>query len=51
MAAARDVTIPLADGSTSGLLLIPDAAGACYVMAHGAGAGTSGGEVGEGRDV
>ena len=39
MASAREVTIPLADGSTSGLLLEPPAAGACYVMAHGAGAG------------
>jgi hypothetical protein len=39
MATARDVTILLADGSTSGLLLVPEAAGACYVTAHGAGAG------------
>jgi uncharacterized protein len=39
MATARDITIPLEDGSISGILLVPDAAGACYVMAHGAGAG------------
>jgi predicted alpha/beta-hydrolase family hydrolase len=36
---AADLTIPLDDGSTSGLLLVPERVGACYVMAHGAGAG------------
>lgn len=36
---AVDLTIPLDDDSTSGLLLVPERAGACYVMAHGAGAG------------
>jgi predicted alpha/beta-hydrolase family hydrolase len=39
MATARAIAIPLAEGSVSGLLLGPDTAGACYVMAHGAGAG------------
>jgi hypothetical protein len=39
MATARDIVIPLGDSSVSGLLLVPDAARACYVMAHGAGAG------------
>jgi predicted alpha/beta-hydrolase family hydrolase len=37
--ALRDLTIPLDDGSVSGILLVPEGAGACYVMAHGAGAG------------
>ena len=39
MATARAIAIPLAEGPVSGLLLVPDGAGACYVMAHGAGAG------------
>ncbi len=39
MAAARDVTIPLDDGTVPGLLMVPDGAAACYVIAHGAGAG------------
>jgi len=39
MAITRDLTIPLDDCSVSGILIVPDAAGACYVMAHGAGAG------------
>jgi predicted alpha/beta-hydrolase family hydrolase len=39
MATARDVTIPLEEGAVSGLLMVPDGAGACYVLAHGAGAG------------
>jgi hypothetical protein len=39
MAIARDLTIPLDDASVSGILTVPDGAGACYVMAHGAGAG------------
>jgi predicted alpha/beta-hydrolase family hydrolase len=39
MTPARDLVIPLDDGSVSGLLLVPEGAGACYVMAHGAGAG------------
>ena len=39
MASDRDRTIPLDDGSVSSILLVPDDAGACYVMAHGAGAG------------
>jgi len=37
--ALRDLTIPLDDGSVSGILLVPEGAGACYLMAHGAGAG------------
>lgn len=39
MTSARDLVIPLDDGSVSGILLVPEGAGACYVMAHGAGAG------------
>lgn len=39
MDTAREVTIPLEDGSVPGLLMVPDGAAACYVMAHGAGAG------------
>ena len=39
MAIARELTIPLDEGSVSGILVVPDGAGACYVMAHGAGAG------------
>jgi len=39
MTPARDLVIPLDDGSVSGILLVPEGAGACYVMAHGAGAG------------
>jgi uncharacterized protein len=39
---AREITIPLPDGTTvSGLLLVPSAARAGYVLAHGAGAGMS----------
>src|ERR1700677_1756184 len=39
---ARETTIPLPDGTTvSGLLLVPAAARAGYVLAHGAGAGMS----------
>jgi len=39
-ATAQDVTITLADGAAvSGLWLLPAAATACYVFAHGAGAG------------
>ncbi len=34
-----DITIPLEECSVSGILVVPDGAGACYVMAHGAGAG------------
>ncbi len=39
MASARELTIPVDGGSVSGILVVPDVAGACYVMAHGAGAG------------
>ena len=40
--APRPVTIPVdEEGSVSGLLQLPAAARACYVMAHGAGAGMS----------
>jgi predicted alpha/beta-hydrolase family hydrolase len=39
MASLRDLTLPLDDGAVSGVLLVPEDAGACYVMAHGAGAG------------
>jgi predicted alpha/beta-hydrolase family hydrolase len=39
MTSVRDLVIPLDGGSVSGVLLVPEAAGACYVMAHGAGAG------------
>jgi predicted alpha/beta-hydrolase family hydrolase len=39
MASTRDLTIPLDDGAVSGILTLPDGVGACYVMAHGAGAG------------
>src|SRR4029077_4412133 len=39
MTSVRDLVIPLDGGSVSGILLVPEAAGACYVMAHGAGAG------------
>lgn len=39
MTPARDLVIPLDDDSVSGILLVPEGAGACYVMAHGAGAG------------
>lgn len=39
MTATRELTIPLDEGSVSGILVVPDNAGACYVMAHGAGAG------------
>lgn len=35
----RELTIPLDDGSMSGILTVPGEPGACYVMAHGAGAG------------
>jgi len=35
----RDLTIPLGNDAVSGILLVPEGAGACYVMAHGAGAG------------
>jgi predicted alpha/beta-hydrolase family hydrolase len=35
----KPVTIALDTGAVSGLLLVPDQASACYVMAHGAGAG------------
>ena len=37
--ALRDLTIPLEEGSVAGILLVPEGAAACYVMAHGAGAG------------
>lgn len=36
---AKDVTIPVGDGTVSGLLLTPPKARALYVVAHGAGAG------------
>ena len=39
MTSVRDLVIPLDNGSVSGILLEPEGAGACYVMAHGAGAG------------
>ena len=39
MTSAHDVTIAVDGGSVSGILFVPDGAGACYVMAHGAGAG------------
>ena len=39
MTSVRELTIPLDDGSVSGILTLPAEAGACYVMAHGAGAG------------
>lgn len=35
----RDLTIPLSGSSVSGILMIPEGAGASYVIAHGAGAG------------
>ena len=39
MTSVRDLVLPLDGGSVSGILLVPEGAGACYVMAHGAGAG------------
>jgi predicted alpha/beta-hydrolase family hydrolase len=36
---AKQITIPVGDGIVSCLLLVPDRPVACYVMAHGAGAG------------
>ncbi|HUR56822.1 MAG TPA: alpha/beta family hydrolase [Opitutaceae bacterium] len=38
-ARAQPVTLAVTDESVSGLLHVPDAAWACYVFAHGAGAG------------
>ncbi len=39
MTTARDLTIAVDNGTVSGILSVPEGAGACYVMAHGAGAG------------
>jgi predicted alpha/beta-hydrolase family hydrolase len=38
-AAERDVQIAVGEGNVSGLLIAPKQARACYVLAHGAGAG------------
>lgn len=35
----KAVSIPFGEAKVSGLLLVPDGASACYVFAHGAGAG------------